>query len=162
MLTVKKALAFVLSATIAYSPLVAAETKKESVAQLLDAMKIEDQMVGGFEAMLPVIHQLAAKLQLDQAETEELKEIYRDWFNNDFDKFYISTQIADLYADTFTHDEIKAITEFYLTPAGQKLVEKSPELAKLGARFGMEEAQRKQQQLLEKLGPFIEKHSPEQ
>jgi len=159
---VKKLLALVVSAIIVYSPWVAAESKRESVAELMDAMDIEEQMVGGFEAMLPVIHQLSAKLQLNQSETEELKDIYRDWFNNDFDKFYISTQIADLYAETFTHDEIKAITKFYQTPAGQKLVEKSPELAKLGARFGMEEAQRKQKELLEKLGPFIEKHSPQQ
>ena len=119
-------------------------------------------MVGGFEAMLPIVNQLSAKLQLDRAETEELKNIYRDWFDNDFDKFYISTQIADVYADTFTHDEIKSMVEFYQTPVGQKLVEKSPELAKISARFGMEEAQRKQKELLERLGPFIEKHSPEQ
>lgn len=158
----KTVLVCVVSAIVAYSPFAMAETKKESVARLLEAMKVEEQMVGGFEAMLPIVNQLSAKLQLDRAETEELKNIYRDWFDNDFDKFYISTQIADVYADTFTHDEIKSMVEFYQTPVGQKLVEKSPELAKIGARFGMEEAQRKQKELLERLGPFIEKHSPEQ
>lgn len=156
----KNVLAIMVAVVVAYSPISIANTKSESVAKLLDVMKINEQMVGGFEAMLPTIHQLATRLQLSADETEELKNIYRDWFYNDIDRFYIGSQIADLYSDTFSQSEIEEIIEFYQTPTGRKLVNKSPELTKLGAQIGMEEAQRKQQQLLEKLTPFIEKHQP--
>ncbi|WP_216611924.1 DUF2059 domain-containing protein [Vibrio sp. RE86] len=153
-------LAIIVAVVVAYSPVCIANTKSDSVAKLLEVMKIDDQMKGGFEAMLPTIHQLAARLQLSADETEELKNIYRDWFQNDVDRFYIGSQIADLYSDTFSQSEIEEIIQFYQTPTGRKLVNKSPELTKLGAQIGLEEAQRKQQQLLEKLTPFIEKHQP--
>ena len=48
--------------------------------------------------------------------------------------------------------------EFYATPVGQKLVEKSPALMQAGAQLGMQEAERAQPKLIEKLTPFLEKH----
>ena len=134
----------------------------ESVEKLLQAMKLEKQMVGGFEAMLPIVNQLAQRMALDTNETEELKEIYRDWFNNDFDHALIKQQIVDLYAGTFSEQDIENMIKFYQTPTGKKVIDKTPELAKMGAKFGMIEAQNKQQQLMDKLTPFMEKHQPQQ
>lgn len=156
----KKIVGLAISISMAFSSFAFSQSKEESVSKMLEVMKIDQQMMGGFEAMLPTINQLAAQLKLNSTETEELKNIYREWFQNDFDRFYIGTQIADLYADTFTQEEIEAITRFYLTPAGKKMIDKTPELTKIAARFGMEEAQRKQHKLVEKLEPFIEKHQP--
>ena len=68
-------------------------------------------------------------------------------------------EIAKLYSNQFTVTEMNQIIEFYDTPIGQKLIQKSPELAKLGAQIGMTEAQNKQQQLLERITPFIKEHS---
>ncbi|WP_245688561.1 DUF2059 domain-containing protein [Vibrio sonorensis] len=135
--------------------------RTEAAAKLFVVMDMDKQIAGGFEAMLPTVNQVATNLQLDAQETEELKSIYRDWFFKDIDQENLKNQIVDLYADTFTLDELQNITEFFQTPTGKKLAAKSPELAKLGAQFGMEAAQAKQQELMQRLMPFIEKHQPQ-
>lgn len=63
-----------------------------------------------------------------------------------------------LYVDAFTQQEIEGITKFFQTPIGQKYLKQSPELMKLGVKIGMDEAQSKQTQLLNRLKPFLEKH----
>ena len=40
----------------------------------------------------------------------------------------ISTKIAAIYASNFSADELKALNAFYLTPAGQKMLQKMPSL----------------------------------
>ncbi|CAK3801733.1 MULTISPECIES: DUF2059 domain-containing protein [Vibrio] len=133
----------------------------ETAQELLTVMEVDKQMLGGFEAMLPIVNQLADKLKLNAQETEELKGIYRDWFDNDIDRVKMRTEIANLYSKQFTMSEMKQIIEFYGTPIGKKLIQQSPELAKLGAQIGMAEAQNKQHLLVEKLTPFMEEHSSE-
>ncbi|CAK3351660.1 conserved hypothetical protein [Vibrio crassostreae] len=122
-------------------------------------MDVDKQMLGGFDAMLPIVNQIAGKLELDSQETDQLKDLYKDWFENDIDRVKMRVEIAKLYSNQFTVTEMNQIIEFYDTPIGKKLIQKSPELAKLGAQIGMTEAQDKQQQLLERITPFIKEHS---
>ncbi|WP_373943094.1 DUF2059 domain-containing protein [Vibrio chagasii] len=133
----------------------------ETAQKLLTVIEVDKQMLGGFEAMLPIVNQLANKLKLNAQETEELKGIYRDWFENDMDRVKMRIEMAKLYSNHFTMSEMKQIIDFYGTPVGKKLIQQSPELAKLGAQIGMEEAQNKQHLLIEKLTPFMEEHSSE-
>jgi hypothetical protein len=129
------------------------------VEKMFKVMKIDEQLNGGFEAMLPVIDQMAAKFKLDSTGKEELLNIYRVWFNEDIDRTNIVNQMKELYTDSFTKEEIIEVTKFYQTEIGQKFLNKSPELMKLGAQIGMTEAQSKQAQLLSRLKPFFEKHN---
>ncbi|MCF7481539.1 DUF2059 domain-containing protein [Vibrio sp. J1-1] len=150
---------FVVVALLVASPFGAMAADKQVPAErLLEVMKAEEQLTGGFEAMAPVIEQLANNLQLNNAEKEELVNIYRDWFINDLDRQKIIDELASLYAQTFNQQEIELMTEFYSTTAGQKFVEKAPALMQAGAQLGMQEAERAQPQLIEKLTPFLEKH----
>lgn len=130
----------------------------ETAQKLLTVIEVDKQMLGGFEAMLPIVNQLANKLKLNAQETEELKGIYRDWFENDMDRVKMRIEMAKLYSNHFTMSEMKQIIDFYGAPVGKKLIQQSPELAKLGAQIGMEEAQNKQHLLIEKLTPFMEEH----
>lgn len=134
------------------------DSQIETAEKLLVTMKVDEQMLGGFESMLPIVNQLADNLRLNDEETDELKSIYRDWFNNDLDREGLKRQIAVVYAQTFTVDEMEDVIRFFESPTGQKLVERSPSLTQQGAQLGMNEAQTKQHLLLEKLTPFIEKH----
>lgn len=134
------------------------DSQIETAEKLLVTMKVDEQMLGGFESMLPIVNQLADNLRLNDEETVELKNIYRNWFNNDLDREGLKRQIAVVYAQTFTVDEMEDVISFFESPTGKKLVEKSPSLTQKGAQLGMNEAQNKQHLLLEKLTPFIEKH----
>ena len=53
---------------------------------------------------------------------------YKDQMINDF---------AELYAETFTAEEMKAVADFYRTGAGAKFIAKTPELMQKGAAIGI-------------------------
>ncbi|CAH0529099.1 hypothetical protein CTH30272_02444 [Allocatenococcus thiocycli] len=150
---------FIVVALLVANPIIGmAADKQEVVDRLLEVMKVEKQLSGGFEAMTPVIEQLANNLQLNATEKEELVNIYRDWFINDINRQNIIVEMGTLYSQAFSQQEIELMIEFYATPVGQKLVEKSPALMQAGAQLGMQEAERAQPKLIEKLTPFLEKH----
>lgn len=133
--------------------------KSVAIQEMFRLMGVDKQMTGGFEAMLPIVDQLAARLLLNETEKEELKTIYRDWWEKDIDRKAIKEKMVELYDKTFTTEEIKELNKFYRSPIAQKFLEKSPELMKLGAEIGMKEAKFKQAKLLERLQPFLEKHN---
>jgi len=136
-------------------PTMAQETP---VDEMFRVMSMDKQMAGGFEAMLPMIDQMGVKFKLNNEGKEELKEIFRTWFNEDIDRSKIMSEIKKLYSQSFTDDEISKITKFYQTPVGKKFLEKSAQLMKFGAQIGMKEAESKQAKLMERVKPFLEKH----
>ncbi len=154
----KKRHLLLLSAALVSPMSLVAATKTESVEKLLQVMQMEKQMSGRFEAMMPMINQVAAQLKLNPAQAKELEGIYRDWFEQDFDRKAILDKTVIAYEKAFTQEEVEAITAFYQTPAGMKMLEKSPELMKAGAKLGMQEAQARQPQLFQRLAPFMKKH----
>ena len=136
--------------------------QEKPIDKMFRVMSIDKQMEDGFEAMLPMIDQMAFKFKLDSEGKEELKGIFRAWFDEDIDRTKMASEIKKQYSQTFTDDEIKEIISFYQTPTGKKLLEKSPALMKLGAQVGMQEAQLKQFKLIERFKPFLEKHGIKQ
>ena len=135
-----------------------AMAEESPVDEMFKIMSIDKQITGGFEAMLPVIEQMTAQFKLDAEGKEELKGIFRTWFNEDIDREKMVSEIKTLYSQTFTNDELREVTEFYKTSTGKKFLEKSAALMQLGAQIGMNEAQAKQVKLMERVKPFLEKH----
>ncbi|TDO97945.1 DUF2059 domain-containing protein [Marinomonas balearica] len=150
----KKALIIPLLCFTLATPAVAQETP---VDELFRVMDMEKQMAGGFEAMLPIIDQMSTKFQLDNEGKEELREVFRTWFNEDIDRKRLTNEIKKLYSQTFSDDEMRKVTEFYSTPTGQKFLEKSIQLMQLSAQLGMQEGQAKQAKLMERVTLFLEK-----
>ncbi len=143
---------------IAYPSYADSSKKNTSIEKMFTIMGIDQQLNGGFEAMLPAVDQLASQLQLDVNANEELKNIYRSWFDNDIDRVAIKSKFVEIYAEVFNEKEINELIVFYQSPIGKKFLKKSPELMKLGAQIGMQEAQSKQHLLIERLQPFLDKH----
>jgi len=136
--------------------------QEKPIDEMFRVMSMDKQMEGGFEAMLPMIDQMTSQFKLDNEGKEELRGIFRVWFNEDIDRSKITSEIKKQYSQTFTDVEIKEIIKFYETPTGKKFIAKSPELMKLGAQIGMQEAQLKQVKLIERFKPFFEKHGIKQ
>ena len=130
-----------------------------AIDEMFDVMDMEAQMNGGFEAMLPVIDDMAARFNLDDAAKQELRGIYRVWFDKDIDRAMMMVKMKELYAKEFSKEEVEIITKFYQTEVGQKFMKKGPQLMQLGAQIGMAEAKRKEPRLLERLKPFFDKHN---
>ncbi len=62
-----------------------------------------------------------------------------------------------MYANAFTEEELKGLVEFYKSPAGRALVEKTPELTKQS----MEMSQQRMMQVLPKLQALMGQIEPE-
>ena len=58
---------------------------------------------------------------------EENKEVFNEELNATFPDLYMT--MAKIYIEEFTHEEILALLEFYETPVGKKLADKSGELS---------------------------------
>ncbi|WP_435106894.1 DUF2059 domain-containing protein [Arhodomonas sp. AD133] len=132
---------------------------EKAIDELFNVTNMDEQMNLGFEAMMPMIDQMAMRFKLDVEQKEELKNIYRTWFKEDFDQSKVVNEVKSLYVETFTEDEIEQVTEFFKTPVGKKFINKSPELMQRGARIGMAEGQAKEHKLMERIRPFLEKHN---
>jgi len=132
--------------------------QESPVDEMFRVMSMDKQITGGFEAMLPVIDQMTAQFKLDVQGKEELREIFRIWFNKDIDREKMIGDVKNLYSQTFTNDELREVTKFYQTQVGKKFLEKSAQLMKVSAQIGMQEAQSKQVLLMERVKPFLEKH----
>jgi len=132
--------------------------KTTSIEKMFRVMGIDKQMHGGFEAMLPIVDQLSAKLKLDVNAKEELKNIYRNWFENDIDRAAMKSKFIQIYSNAFTENQIKELITFYQSPTGQIFLKKSPGLMKLGAQIGMQEGRSKEPLLIKRLKPFLDKH----
>ena len=70
---------------------------------------------------------------------------YKDQMISDF---------AELYAQTFTAEEMKAVADFYRSGAGAKFISMTPELMQKGAAIGMKYS--------EKIAKEMQSASPEQ
>jgi uncharacterized protein len=103
---------------------------------LLEVTGVTKQMDGMVEAMsrgfakgANADNSEAGKKLSDQFDSSMKKLLeYKDQMIGDF---------ANLYAETFTAEEMKAVADFYRSGAGAKFISKTPELMKRGAEIGM-------------------------
>jgi hypothetical protein len=122
--------------------------------ELIDTMKLPDQ----FKAMLPTIIQ-----HLKPAIVQNRADVARD-----FDAMMpmvqqkmgarlgeLSNAIAAIYANNFSADELRELTAFYKSPAGQKFLQKTPEVAAqtmaAGQKFGQAAAADARKQMTDEL-----------
>ena len=69
----------------------------------------------------------------------------------------MTDQVAAVYGQTFTVDEMRQITAFYLTPAGQKLLEKMPAIFQQTAALGQAFASKLQDEIRKKVADELRK-----
>lgn len=120
------------------APAAAAPAKKKyqdkqynEVYKLFDAMKMQWQLE---ESMNQVF------AQQFQALPPELRQKFEPVVK-DFLKKYITfdalkEDIANVYLDNFTIDEIKGLTAFYATPLGQKVIQSTPAITAASMKIG--------------------------
>jgi hypothetical protein len=102
----------------------------DAARKLVATLKIADQ----YRAALP---QDRPEIERDyDAMTAPGSDIYAPFFASMID------QIAALYAQNFTVDELRQIEAFYAQPAGRKFMEKSDALAQASAQIGQDVSQK--------------------
>ena len=103
---------------------------------LLEVTGVTKQMDGMVEAMSRGFARGA------NADNSEAGKKMSDQFDSGMKKLLtykdqMITDFANLYAETFTAEEMKTVADFYRSGAGAKFISKTPELMKKGAEIGM-------------------------
>lgn len=117
--------------------------ENELTAHQKDALKyVKINADGTFEASMKQVFQMIPA---------EKREAFKKELNEVMDEMYVD--MAIMYAEEFTHDEIKEILAFYETPVGKKIQETMPELT--------DRAMDESQKLQYKLMPIMQKYMTE-
>ena len=101
----------------------------QAAEELVRTMHLGEQM----RAMVPA---LIENFSAMRPQDPKLRQIMQQFFDTWFTAAELEPRIIEIYADTFTEQELKQYVRFYKTPAGQKLLEKSPELSARGMEIG--------------------------
>jgi uncharacterized protein len=111
-------------------PACAQETLKHELAlQLLEAMRMPEQV----QASLATVVATQTRLNPDLV---GLGEVLREFLGRYVTWNAMKDEYAEIWAAAFTEEELREMTAFYRTPAGQKLARGTPELTRLGAELG--------------------------
>lgn len=118
--------------------------------KLVVTLKIADQYRAQLPQLLlklrPVVAQDRPEIERDyDALTAPGSEIYAPFAASMID------QIAALYAQSFTADELRQIEAFYAGPAGQKFLEKSDALTQASAQVSQDVSQNAADELKQRL-----------
>lgn len=122
---------FVLWCGMMVSPVALADSASthQAAEELVHTMRLGEQM----RAMVPA---LIENFSATKPQDPKFRQIMQQFFDTWFTAAELEPRIIEIYADTFTEDELKQYIRFYKTPAGQKLLEKSPELSARGMEVG--------------------------
>ena len=150
---------YIVTLLLTLSPLLScfAETSaiRPDVDELLTVMRMEKTMQSAMEQVKKVIPQMMASMvaqgKISQAEGEKSKAIQEKIFTLVQEEMSWQKRKADfaqIYAESLTPEEVKGITAFYKSPAGQAFLDKQPLI--------MQKTMVMQQKMMVELMPKIE------
>lgn len=110
----------------------------------------------------------AGKLKLDMQNDPRLQKIVTPAFIADLEQFFYELfispetikQLAQLYAQYFTLDEMQELINFYKTPLGQKLIKSNSEIMLKSQQIGMNLLKKHQREYMEVVKKYIEPVQP--
>jgi uncharacterized protein len=103
-------------------------------AAVIDRMRFDEMMVKVMEqqkkTMVGMSQQMAKQMgtKFDPKDFEEYQGKVMDVMQEAMDIPQMKKDITEIYAQTFSKEELTAMSDFYATPAGQTLNEKQPEV----------------------------------
>lgn len=92
----------------------------------------------GIETVLQsTVRQLVEMRIKQDPELKPYEEVMMEYFSKYLSYESIEDDLAKLYVDAFTMEELNEIVAFYASETGKKLIEKSPWILKKSAEIGM-------------------------
>lgn len=136
--------------------------KTEAVKKLFDVMKMKETMSATMSAGLDPQLQQMAQLGVSEAGLAKMKKEMIAFLEEVMAWDSIEGELINLYAETFSVDELNAISEFYATPAGQKMIENTPALTGKSMMLAQERVQANMGKLQGRLLPIIQEEQSKQ
>jgi uncharacterized protein len=119
----------------ALSPLPAEDNKLKLAQELIQVIKVDNQIEQVMSKVTQLfeekIHQIYAQLGRDN--TNDIKKQSKPYvdtllglFRKEIERQNISSQYAKAYSEIYTEEELKELLQFYKTPIGKQIAEKTP------------------------------------
>jgi hypothetical protein len=131
-----------------------ASESEVAARELMNTMKVDDQ----FKALLPIIMK-----SMKPAIVQNRADVERDYdalmprlmAGMEARMSELSDALVAIYSSNFSAEELRAVTAFYRTPAGQKFLLKTPLIAQqtmaVGQKFGQSVGADAQKRMIEEL-----------
>ena len=121
--------AFVSVATAA-EPAADTAKNKELAEKLMNTLKISEMMTRSLDMMKKMqLNMMAKRLKGQELQNmEELNRSMMDLAAKELNWEKLKDPFINIYAESFTAEELEAMIKFYESPVGKKLVEKQPEM----------------------------------
>lgn len=121
---------------LSISPLSQADNKShvEQIDKLFKLTQMEKKVDESVDSVLQL--QLRQNPQLAQ-KSKELRAFFEKHMGWDA----LKVDLAAMYMETFTEDELKSINDFYISPAGQKVIKSLPQLVQQRNQLSMQRLQ---------------------
>src|SRR6201995_2572401 len=133
--------------------------KAEQLFMLLHMDTMMDHLMGGVKKQVQEITQ--SMPGVDQATPEQKKQIadfqqrVMDAVNQKIGWKALEPDFINLYASTYTEEDLDGIIAFYKSPIGQKMIEKTPELTSKSTQITQQKMSELQPQLSQMVQDFM-------
>lgn len=105
-----------------------------AATDLLQLMNVQASVDASIDAMM--------RIQMEQNPAlAPFEQTMRDFFAKYMSWEALRDRYVDLYADTYTEDELREMAVFYRSPVGQKVARATPDLLTRSAKLGEETVQ---------------------
>ncbi len=125
-----------------FSNTLRAEEEKSPAMKLIEIMDFtKTAKAGATASFAPFLAQLKAK-GIPEEGIKEVSAAADRFFAKTFDNPELEKEMAKVYENAYTKEEMEQLLEFYKTPLGKKTLETMPQImqesAKIGQKFAME------------------------
>lgn len=107
---------------------------RQAAEELLNVLHVERNLDQTIDRMVSFQVQQNANLRPYQ-------QLIKDFYSKYMSYPVLKDDMIKLYMEAFSEDELKATTNFYRTPTGNKIVEKLPDLMVKGGEIGLNHVQ---------------------
>ncbi|MDT8390480.1 MAG: DUF2059 domain-containing protein [Lentisphaeria bacterium] len=107
------------------------EDRLDKAKDLVNAMQMTKAMDASFDQIVRFSEQMVDAQNLSAEEAAKAKESSKKAMEITFAKVKNIdwvTMFSEIYAEVFTTKELQDLIDFYLSPIGQKMIEKQPQL----------------------------------
>ncbi|WP_295769733.1 DUF2059 domain-containing protein [uncultured Mucilaginibacter sp.] len=111
-------------------------SRLQAAADMLAATGLSTQMDGMYKSMID-----ASSTQIPAENKEKFSQILKSFLKKYMSYDMLKNDLAKIYAEEFTEQELKDITKFYLTPTGKKVNQKLSALMQRGIQLGQSRMQ---------------------
>jgi len=125
---------FFLTCVIPVTTFATKNTQREQVEILFKLTKMEKKITQSVNNIVQL--ELRQKPQLSQK-----RKALTDFINKYIGWNAMKEELTKMYMKMFTEQELKAINDFYITPAGQKIINETPKLVQYRNQLAMKRLQ---------------------